>query len=221
MLTNFKCFSFTIKCGGEFLSKHGSDTESEDILDPKSAAKRHKLPAAFIVADVEGRLKAIRERLDVDCSDLHFYTRVLGGRWTAAHFGKVADGIAGLPCGAFAKLFCRTFKFPRHRSYRFNKYGEVNAVRLATYFCRRASYFCSIWEESDNDDFQFTVEHEALFECDDFLDWVQAQPLTSPQFTAGVLLTRLVPLGLLGHAEPVDDSDIGNSSDDEEIHHDT
>ena len=80
-----ECFASS-KCGGEYKLLIGSDSSSSSDSegDGKSAAQKYfKMPLDFEIADVDAKLKAIRERLDIDCSDLYFYTRVLGGKWTA------------------------------------------------------------------------------------------------------------------------------------------
>ena len=195
-----------------------SDSSTDDDIhtDSKSAA-RHLKPIDEVIVDVAAKLKAIRDRLDIHCADLHFYTRVLGGKWTAEHHGKVADGIAALPRGELGQLFCNTFKYPKNRSYRFKKYGEDAAVKLATYFCQRGSHFLEIWAESDWPEvpFNFLPEHVDAFDDRLFKDWLACMHATSNAFVAGNALLHIVPEGLHGWDAPIDDSDIGSDSDEE------
>ena len=60
------------------MADHASESEEE----PVAANVDHEVP---IAVDVSDDLTRIIERLELDASELWFYTRVLGGTWTDAH----------------------------------------------------------------------------------------------------------------------------------------
>ena len=73
-------------------------------------------------------------------STIHFYTHVLGGKWTKKHLGVAADGIVGR-CRKTAYKWCGMYTFPRQAGHMFKKYGMDAATSLSREYCRRADFF--------------------------------------------------------------------------------
>jgi hypothetical protein len=74
-------------------------------------------PAEDLVPLAEERIIVIAEELEAirhewrfeDQDDMFFYTKILGGLWTAAHVGVVADGVGGYARAGLASDWCRLF----------------------------------------------------------------------------------------------------------------
>ena len=88
--------------------------------------------------------------------DLHFWLKVLGGRWTARHIGVPADRVATFARSGDARAFCRRFDMPSMSSFSFRKFGEANAVETCRGVQRKLLYFFMIWMEADDPEFRFS-----------------------------------------------------------------
>ena len=176
----------------------GNSGDEHDVDKSSKSAAQALVLTDMLVADVADELAAIRAKYDIDVADLHFYTRVLGGKWTKKHRKKTADGIAGFPRGELGHLFCRKFKWPKKRSYYFSKYSEEGAMQLAQQFVLRSSYFLESWIESDFPEaaFRFTAADIERYDDIEFVEWLIEQDVSSPCFSAGQKLRKLVPFGV-------------------------
>ena len=92
----------------------------------------------------------------------HFYHRIQGGKWTAAHKGDFRDGVACY-ARAHARAFCETFSWAKQKGFATHKYGERACVELAREWARRGNYYCQLWWEADCDP-EFIFPEVSLYE---------------------------------------------------------
>ena len=81
------------------------------------------------------RLAYAEENDEDEAAPIHFYTRIAGGRWTAAHRGVVADSSIAY-ARRHALDWCRRYSWPRQKGYAFYTYGARNAVELSKEWAR-------------------------------------------------------------------------------------
>ena len=89
--------------------------------------------------------------------EIFFHTRILGGRWTKANRGVVADGISGYARGNAPKEWCSIFSWPRQHAIMYNRYGIHGATMLSAEYVRKSHYYFGLWINSDDEDFQYTL----------------------------------------------------------------
>ena len=110
-------------------------------------------------------LIAMRAAEDVaEHKEMDFYVRILGGAWTLAHTGEIADGCSYFARAGTAQLWCRVFAFPRQRGFHYRKYGREGPHILCNEIARRAQFFYDLWLGSDDADFSYTAELRASYE---------------------------------------------------------
>ena len=146
------------------------------------------------MADVAKDLAEIRGEHDQHCQMDWFYTKVLGGNWTSANRGCVADSESSLARGGPATHFCQRYKFPKKMTFTFARYGEADSSALAHEVARLGNYFCQLWVEADDMN-TFVFDHLTLVVPDDgnFLDWLLEQPLGGLNWTRGQEVRALRP----------------------------
>ena len=124
---------------------------------------------------VDLELRALRADVAERAADAtFFYQRVLGGKWTAAHRGVIADGIAGYCRAGACRAWCTTFQFPKQLACYYNRYGRESCEMLTKEFCLRGDHFFGIWlaESGGEDGFLYTDAQLASY--------VEDLPWTSP-----------------------------------------
>ena len=69
-------------------------------------------------------LAALRGEHDVpEHARSDFYVRVMGGAWTLAHTGAIADGCSFYCRAGNARLWCDTFSWPKQKGFMYARYG--------------------------------------------------------------------------------------------------
>ena len=142
------------------------------------------------------RLAGIRaEYADSDVEEEGaFVLKILGGKWTAAHVGKVADRVAANSSGMAAKTWCDLYNWPKTTSFSFSRYSEAGAVVLARQVVRRGNYFYRVWLNADPDLFRYSDADLAGYPEDvEWLDWMIAQELESISFKRGTEVRSMLP----------------------------
>ena len=91
----FPSFHILIDCGGGSRATFGDDDFNVAAADEKG--DRVKKPIDFIIADVASKLKALKAKLEIDASEFWFYTRILGGKWTAKNTKGCRWWYIGIP----------------------------------------------------------------------------------------------------------------------------
>ena len=127
-----------------------------------------------IVAKAMDHLMEIRMAYadEEDEPPIHFYSRIVGGRWTAEHVGVAADSSI-----AYARRhsydWCRMYRWPRQKGFAFATYSERNAVELSKEWVRRGNYYKQLWDDAGSPlDFAYTDAHvEGYEESLVFLEW--------------------------------------------------
>ncbi len=164
--------------------------QSDEVDDPDDPA-----PEDHDV-DVETELAAIRARWEVDVAEEHwFYHRVLGGRWTSANRGVVADGVSGYPRGGLAQQWCNKFIWPRQFGCTYAAHGQEDSHQIVREWVRRCTFFFSMWHDAGCPDnfvyspFQRTSYRQSL----QYLDWVVELPVESATFERALVVNRLEP----------------------------
>lgn len=99
-----------------------------------------------------------------------FFTRVLGGAWTATHKKKAFDAVAGMARNSVAKTWCRRYGLNIEASFSLAKYGESDAPMLALQWCDRMQHYFLIYKANGAGDYHYTDEDMESFE--ESLDWV-------------------------------------------------
>ena len=123
--------------------------------------------------DAAEELAALRQEWDFEEGwEMAFYTRILGGNWTKANKGVVADGV--LATGrASTRDWCKAFGWPNSRTFFFSKFGREAAHKLAEEWCRRADHYYRLFVEDECEDgakFRYCEEYLESYEED--LEWV-------------------------------------------------
>ena len=141
------------------------------------------MPKPVSAEDLVIALAAVRERVEEVGEDddldehLHFYPKVLGGAWTAAHLYVPYDRISAMSRSHTA-VFRRLFHIPQMRSFTLATYGgEHNCHMLVRGWVRKITYYYVLWcdKGSVGEDFS-DEEHDSFAEPYDWLDWALALP---------------------------------------------
>lgn len=103
---------------------------------------------------------------------IHFYSRIAGGRWTAANRGVIADSSIAYS-RKHAAAWCVRYCWPKQKGFAFATYGERNSVELSKEWARRGEYFMQVWIDAGSpEDFTYTDAHvEEYTEPMSFLEW--------------------------------------------------
>jgi hypothetical protein len=162
-------------------SDRGGETEADDIGPDM---------AIFDPSD----LAAMRAAEDVaEHKEMDFYVRILGGAWTLAHTGEVADGCSYFARGGTATLWCRLFAFPRSRAFHYSKYGREAPHILCNEITQRAQNFYSLWLDSDAD-FSYTAHLLSSYEENaEFKLWFSTLAPDSLLHRTGLQVMQMFP----------------------------
>ena len=137
--------------------------------------------------DAADRLRDLRDEYaaedDDDLPELHFYVRILGGKWTVLHKDVDADA-ATMFARQHAKRWCHLFHWALQKGFAFSAYGQAESVHLAKAWARKGNYFCDIWYAAGAaDEFEYSHEQLASYvEQDTFLDWAVTVDIELPTF---------------------------------------
>ena len=147
-----------------------------------------------VVEGVYEEIRATRDALDLDASELYFYTRVLAGKWTKIHKGVACDAIAAFCRAGLPLRWCKLFTWPPSKSYAFSLYGQECAMMCTHELCKRANFFFSLWLENDR---LVNLDYVGLAEYvpdEDFVEWLSQQDIESIYFENGIWVHQLVPI---------------------------
>ena len=155
-------------------------------------------PVLAAAVDEDGvweELAALREEFhNPEEAAMQFYTRIMGGVWTAAHCMVAANAVSMFARGGLATTWATRYKWPKMRAYAYAKYGQLAAHHLASELARRSQHFYLLWEASENDAFLYCAA--ALNSYEVTLEWVTfltEQPIESPVFEQGLNINALLP----------------------------
>ena len=155
--------------------RHGSASESEpdgaQVASDKDVAVYIDMEAAF--EHVAGELQELRDEHAVDSDDNeYFFMRIQGGRWTFGHKGVLADAATCFSI-SYTRHFCDRYRWPKQRGFAFSKYGQQEAINLATEWANRGNHFARIWYDAGcPDGFKFEpMGCHAFPETLEFVDW--------------------------------------------------
>ena len=129
-------------------------------------------PDEEMAIDVRRRLLERRRLWERDFTDMWFFVRVQGGRWTQKFKGAVADSAVMFARGMVLE-WCRVYSMPKQKGFMFSRYTEENANMLAWEWARRCSYFFELWRGRGEDlMYRFTAEElDSYVSEEEFLDW--------------------------------------------------
>jgi len=176
--------------------RHGGHDTGDKPDEGRVADDKAGGEDAVHVEDVVEELAAFRADHNPSLAeDLFFFTRIIGGQWTAAHRGVVADAVAGFARGGAPKEWCNKFKWPKQHANCYSLYGIEGANHLASEYVRRSHYYFQLWLESDDQHFSYEQHHIDGYEENlEFMEWLCEQPADSDAFARGSDLVKITPV---------------------------
>ena len=166
----------------------GSETEAE------AAGSQPPAEEELDVDQIREDLQELREqwREDADARQW-FYTRILGGAWTATHKKKLADAVAAFPRAGAPTRWCQHFHWPKQISFAYGTYGPEDAHRMANEFLARSTFFL-LWYQSEDPLFRYSdADLESYSSSYEHLSWLTSLPLDSAALDRTLEIERLVP----------------------------
>jgi hypothetical protein len=166
---------------------------ADDESSSAASAEEFHIADEDTVADDLRRLRAVWET-EHDVED-GFYVKVLGGSWTKANKGVLADGVAVFARNGLANVsFCVTFDLPKQRSFAYTLHGMIGAHALVDELCRKSIFFFNMWLFSDDDAFRFTDGMIASYvDSVDFTSFVDGERIDSVCYSKALLIRALKP----------------------------
>ena len=181
--------------GGAAAAAEPAAEPPEPVLAPAAEPPEPVLAAAVDEDGVWEELAALREEFhNPEEAAMQFYTRIMGGVWTAAHCLVAANAVSMFARGGLATRWATRYKWPKMRAYAYAKYGQLAAHHLASELARRSQHFYALWEASENDAFLYS--EAALNSYEVTLEWVTfltEQPIEGVVFDQGIKINQLVP----------------------------
>ena len=179
----------------------GSDQSGDEIEAPLADPPAKKALVRFEgdPDELDAELARVREEFaDRDFADvaLPFYSRPLMGKWSVEYKGVVACAMGAFAKGGEPARWCRTYSFKAQYSNYFSRYGRLGATILTSEFCRRASYFYTLWLESDDPEtFEYSQSDlDAYEEGFESINYCADLPVESPGFKRGQELRLEFPI---------------------------
>ena len=144
-------------------------------------------------------LAALRDELVVPERRMDFYVHILGGKWTLAHAGVVADGCSYFARAGNPRRWCIKYAFPKQKGFMYAAYGGPEGPQImCNEIVRRAQFFYDLCTESDDVHFTYTDALLASYvDGEEFLDWMCDLDIESLLFQRGLEVRRLAPLNPL------------------------
>jgi hypothetical protein len=169
--------------------EHGpADDDGDDgVPDP---------PAAVGVEAVVDELRELREEwlADDDSFGTHWYVRILGGVWTMAHVGLVADSVGSF-ARAHTKDFRKRYGAPGQKTFSFAEHTQDGAHQLSREWSRKCEHYFKVFLTHDAIGvIDFTLDEHAYTDTTDFLDWATDVPVESDTFDRVIELRNFVPV---------------------------
>ena len=165
-------------CSGDGRSRRSRSPSSESASEASLPEEPTEAGGPAVDAELApfeaSDLAAIREAEHVaEHRHMDFYVRVLGGAWTLAHTGEVADGCSYFSRGGNPQAWCRRFSFPRQKGYHYRRYGGREGPHvMCNEIVRRAQYFYDLWLCSPDSAFKYSEAHLAAYgEGGEFREW--------------------------------------------------
>jgi hypothetical protein len=112
-----------------------------------------------------------------DEATMDFYTRILGGKWTAEHAGVIADAVAGYVRGGAPKAWCNRYAFPKQAAFYIVKYkSQAACTAMAREYCRRGQHFYAIYVEFNDPAFLYSeAQLNSYVESKAWIDFVASE----------------------------------------------
>jgi len=156
-----------------------------------------KAATAAEAAEIRARLLREREEWASGYVNTFFYVRILGGLWTHQHCkGRDSNAVTQFP-REFVKRWCTTYKWPKQKGFYYTWHGgEENCHALAREWCRRGTFFYTIWMER-GEDYGYPYSEEELKSCPEdgeFIDWACTINVDTPAFDAILEVRHAVPM---------------------------
>ncbi len=137
--------------------------------------------------DVDDALALLAERRaewNVDYSELAFFVRILGGKWTKEHCKVFSNAVACFLC-KYAAPSCKIYTWQQQRTFHYAKFTGEGAMKLAHAWTQKGDWFFGVWMGQDDDYYTYSDEDLASFvPDDDFLTWSLTLDVESPAFRA-------------------------------------
>ena len=154
--------------GAAFAARPGAE---EAVAAPAEEPPEPVLDAAVDEDRVWEELAALREEShNPEEAAMQFFTRIMGGVWTAAHCMVAANAVSMFARGGLATRWARRYKWPTMRAYAYAKYGQLAAHSLASELARRSQRCYALWEACESDAFLYCAA--ALNSYEVTLEWV-------------------------------------------------
>ena len=153
-----------------------------------------------VLATVNDELAALRAEVSeaTGSSANLFRLRVLGGAWSVRLRKKLTTDFGCYAKGKSVSQWCERTRFPERKSYAVNKYGMINAWRLAEEMVRRGDYFFSGWVDAGSPvPFDFTPLAQKYRPDEEYSLWFDDLPLSSPTSQAAFEIRDTAPFPLL------------------------
>jgi hypothetical protein len=145
------------------------------VVDPLAMMAPDPLPLDVEAVHAELAAKRRLWENDANAGD-DFEVKVRGGVHTKRARGVAADCSVGQAKGD-ARLFCRAYGMNVMASYAYARYGEADATRLATEWCRRNQHYYDLYVGADDAAYAFTeADSGSYVEPEDFVKWADALP---------------------------------------------
>ena len=96
---------------------------------------------------------------------------------------------------AWAKPWCKRFRWPKQRGFNLVEYGERVANVLAREWAFRGDYFYWLWDVAGRDaSFRYTAEHiEAYIPDEEFLEWERDVAVADELYDLILEVQRMAP----------------------------
>ena len=116
----------------------------------------HEVEAVF--AELQRRRAELAASVPAEVSVSDFAVTVLGGAWTRAHRGVVADAMQGHAVGQSAKDFCRRRGVPQSARFELSLYSPPHAGVMARGWAHRMQHFMTLEVAARDEAHVFTAD---------------------------------------------------------------
>lgn len=170
----------------------GTDSDGSDEEEPQPPV----VGVGVDIDDVMRELIETRDNLDMDASDMFFYTFVLCGLWKQGEEGvweRVPDAIRYNARGGEPTRWCRMYGVKTSRRYGFSNHGQAGAAMLAHEFTKKSDFFFNQWLDKG-------MPSDLVYRLDDydedieFVDWLLTQLDNPESWNCGQEIRRMCPV---------------------------
>ena len=183
---------------GRAVRKAAGEKDPEEIDDSLGSESEPEADEDWAEDDMERfaeELADIRAELAGDADETYFSIHVLGGKWTKAKKGVVADGCGGFARKGIATKWCTKYGFKKQAAQMFTRYGRENARLIALEYCTRGHFFFGLKLASDmGDAFQYTqADIDSYAPSEKWCEFMTGLDLEDVSFVRGLTIQGYAP----------------------------